>query len=70
VLASDAKFGHVPVVLLCRQPPDRRIPSHNVVAQLAKPVPIDELTDLVKKHARSSTRNRSRGDATSGVRSG
>jgi CheY-like chemotaxis protein len=70
VLARDAKFAQVPVVLLCRQPPDRRIPSHNVVAQLAKPVPIDELTLLVKKHARSSTRNRTRGDATSGVRSG
>jgi two-component system KDP operon response regulator KdpE len=57
VLASDARYARVPVVLLSRQARDLRIPLHDsVVAHLAIPFPIEELIDLVRRHARSSRR--------------
>jgi DNA-binding response OmpR family regulator len=51
VLASDATFTGIPVVLLCREPKSFNTPSVNVVAQLGKPVPVEEMLALVKKHA-------------------
>ena len=53
-LASDARFAGIPVVLLSREPQDVRIRSGNVVANFGKPLPVDELKSLVKKHAKSS----------------
>ena len=53
-LASDARFAGIPVVLLSREPHDLRISSGNVVANFGKPLPVEELKSLVKKHAKSS----------------
>jgi CheY-like chemotaxis protein len=53
-LARDSRFAGIPVVLLSREPRDLRDPSGNVVANFAKPIPVEELKSLVKKHARTS----------------
>jgi CheY-like chemotaxis protein len=52
-LARDVRFSAIPVVLLAREPEALRNPCANVVALLAKPVPVEELTELVRKHSRS-----------------
>jgi CheY-like chemotaxis protein len=54
VLAGDARFARIPVVLLSRQPQDLRLPpDNNVVAHLAVPFPVEELIDLVRRYGRS-----------------
>jgi len=53
-LARDTRFVGIPVVLLSREPRNLRIHSGNVVASIGKPIPVEELKSLLKKHANSS----------------